>query len=83
MTGADIVFTGAAGDIAYVEGIRAIMKNASLNLAEKPIRTSPVLLRSRACGGVATQGQCIFFAMDTPVSVDIRPDRPVLYRAFQ
>ncbi|MEK7314038.1 MAG: glycosyltransferase family 9 protein [Deltaproteobacteria bacterium] len=76
--GADIVFTGAAGDIVYVEGIRAIMKNASLNLAGKTdIRTLAGIIKIAGLVVSCDSGAMhLSSAMDTPVVAIFGPTDP-------
>ena len=76
--GADIIFTGAGGDFAYVEGIRAAMKNASLNLAGKTnIRTLAGIIKIAGLVVSCDSGTMhLSSAMDTTVVAIFGPTDP-------
>ncbi|MFZ3073178.1 MAG: glycosyltransferase family 9 protein [Thermodesulfobacteriota bacterium] len=73
--GADIVFTGTGNDVAYVEGIRGMMKSTSLNLAGKTdIRTLAGIIKKAGLVVSCDSGAMhLSSAMDTPVAAIFGP----------
>ncbi len=76
--GARVVFTGAAGDLDYIEGIREGMKNPALNLAGKTdIKTLVAVLKAADLVVSCDSGPMhIASAVGTPVVAIFGPTDP-------